>query len=120
LTLFAVTLFSGIVIWIEQDRNFMWTLTSFFLLIFQILAGVLFNEWNNKAIHYADRSTFSIMSTITIPLLFISDMLLGYGVTLWQIIGVLLLIFILAYTFYKGHFSTKGMKYMIASNMISL
>jgi hypothetical protein len=95
-------------------------LTSFFLLVFQILAGILFYEFSNKAIHHADRSTFSIMSTITIPLLLLFDLLLGYSVTRWQIGGVVLLTFMLGYTFFKGNFSMKGIKYIIISNLISL
>jgi hypothetical protein len=115
-----VTIFSGIVVFVENDRSFTRTLLSFFLLIFQVLAGVLFNELTNKAIHHAERSTFSVLSTITIPLLLICDILLGYETTRWQIGGVMLLVVMLTYVFFRGHFSMKGVKYVISSNLISL
>jgi hypothetical protein len=57
---------------------------------------------------------------MTIPLLLLFDLLLGYTVSRWQIMGVMLLTFMLVYTFFKGHFSMKGIKYIIASNLISL
>jgi small-conductance mechanosensitive channel len=120
LTLLAVMIFSGIAVRFSGDRTFTWTLTSFFLLVFQIFAGVLFNEFCNKAIHHADRSTFSVMSTMTIPLLLVFDLLLGYTVTWWQICGVILLTFMLGYAFFRGRFSMKGMKYIITANIISL
>ncbi|MDR0859465.1 MAG: hypothetical protein LBO09_00320 [Candidatus Peribacteria bacterium] len=76
LTMLTTLVFSGVVVFVSNDRNFVRTLGSFLLVVFQILAGVLFSEISNKAVHQADRSTFSVMSTITIPLLLISDLLL--------------------------------------------
>lgn len=88
-------IFAFLTLILKQDRSFERTLASFFLLIFQVLAGVLFQEVTNQAIHHADRSTFSVMSMISIPLLLISDIVLGYGVSRRQIAGVSVLIFML-------------------------
>ena len=120
LTMLTTTIFAGIVLFLQNDRTFTRTLLSFFLLIFQILAGVIFTEITNKAIHHADRSTFSVMSTIAIPLLLVSDIFLGYEVSLRQIIGVVILVAMLSYTIFKGDFSMKGMKYVVISNLISI
>ena len=120
LTMITTTVFSGIVLFLKHDRTFSWTLLSFFLLVFQVLAGVLFTEISNKAIHHADRSTFSVMSTIAIPLLLVSDIFLGYDVSFRQIIGVGILVIMLSYTLFKGDFSMKGIKYVIISNLISI
>jgi drug/metabolite transporter (DMT)-like permease len=118
--LLATTIFAVFAVLLAQDRNFTRTLASFFLLIFQVLAGVLFQELTNKAIHHADRSTFSVMSTMAIPLLLISDVILGYEVSWWQIVGVIVLTLTLGITIFRGDFSLKGIKYIISSNLISL
>jgi hypothetical protein len=68
--------FAFVVVFLVQDWSFVWTMGSFFLLIFQILAGVLFSELANQAIHHSDRSTSSIMSMMAIPLLLVSDIVL--------------------------------------------
>jgi drug/metabolite transporter (DMT)-like permease len=120
LVMLATTVFAFFAVFLEQDWNFTRTLTSFFLLVFQVLAGIIFQELTNKAIHYADRSTFSVMSTMTIPLLLISDIILGYGVSRRQIAGVIILTIMLTITILRGDFSMKGIKYIISSNLISL
>ena len=111
---------SGVVLFIQSDRHYQLTLVSFLLLIFQILGAVLFSSLSNKAIHHAERSTFSVMSTMSIPLLLISDVIFGYGVSMWQIVGVAMLVIMLSYVVLKGDFSTKGMKYIVASNIVSM
>ncbi|MDR3168913.1 MAG: hypothetical protein LBU27_04055 [Candidatus Peribacteria bacterium] len=120
LTMLATMVFSGIVVATSNDRTFTRTLGSFLLVVFQILAGVLFSEISNKAVHQADRSTFSVMSTISIPLLLISDIVLGYDVSWRQIAGVIILVMMLGYTVFTGDFSKKGIKYIITSNLISM
>lgn len=120
LTMIATAVCSGVVLWVKSDRHYELTLVSFLLLIFQILGAVIFSSLSNKAIHHAERSTFSVMSTMSIPLLLLSDIVFGYGVTIWQIIGVSVLVIMLSYAIFKGDFSTKGMKYIIASNIVSL
>jgi drug/metabolite transporter (DMT)-like permease len=120
LMMLATTIFAFIIVFLGEDWNFTRTLTSFFLLIFQVLAGVLFQELTNQAIHHADRSTFSVMSAIAIPLLLISDIVLGYGVSWRQIAGVILLTAMLGIAIFRGDFSMKGVKYVIASNLVSI
>ena len=78
LVMLATTIFALIVVGMEQDWHFQRTLLSFFLLVFQVLAGVIFHELSNQAVHHADRSTFSVMSTMAIPILLVSDIVLGY------------------------------------------
>jgi hypothetical protein len=116
----ATTIFGIIAVLLARDRAFTRTLTSFLLFIFQVLAGVFFQEFTNKAIHHADRSTFSVMSTMSIPLLLISDIVLGYEVSRWQIIGVVVLVLTLGITIFRGDFSLKGIKYIVISNLISM
>ncbi|MDR0607196.1 MAG: hypothetical protein LBG52_02330 [Candidatus Peribacteria bacterium] len=120
LMMLVTMIFSGIIITISNDWTFTRTLGSFFLVVFQILAGVIFSELSNKAIHQSDRSTFSVMSTISIPLLLISDIVLGYNVSRRQIAGVIILVIMLSYTVIKGDFSKKGLKYIISSNLIAI
>jgi len=120
LTMISIAICSGIVLCIRSDWHYDLTLVSFLLLIFQILGAVIFSFLSNKAIHHADRSTFSVMSTMSIPLLLCSDIIFGYGVTIWQIVGVVILVVMLSYAIFKGGFSTKGMKYILASNLVSL
>jgi len=77
-------------------------------------------QLSNQAVHHADRSTSSVMSMIAIPLLLVSDIVLGYGVSLRQIIGVGVLVVVLGVAIFRGEFSMKGMKYVISANLVSI
>jgi len=60
------------------------------------------------------------MSTMGIPLLLVLDILLGYEITARHILGGIMLLGMLIYIIYKGDFSMKGIKYVIAANLLSV
>lgn len=120
LTTFITGIVAAIVVFFQNNRTFDLNLLSFTLVVYQVLAAVIFYAISNKAVHYADRSTSAVLSTMAIPLLLLFDMILGYEILSRHIIGVIFLIVVLSYSFLNGQFSTKGIKYVIISNLISV
>jgi len=62
-----------------------------------------------KAIATADRTTFSFIRTITIPLLLLVDVILGYALSLNQILGVSILFIALLLSFVDHSIKKKGL-----------
>lgn len=72
-------------------------------LIEVILTGLAF-----KAIALADRSTFGFLRAVTIPLLLIVDFFSGYEISLWQFIGMGIIIFSLLIFFFCQNLKMSG------------
>lgn len=73
-----------------------------------------------KAVAVADRSTAGFLHTITIPLLLLVDIALGYGITLVQVAGIALLFAGIGALFIRSKKSNRGAKYLIAMSLIGV
>ena len=65
------------------------------------------------AIVYAARSTFSFVRILTIPLLLLTDIILGYAITFNQVIGISLLVLALVLLLLNQGLKTKGVWYVL-------
>jgi hypothetical protein len=70
------------------------------------------------ALKLTDRSSFGFVRSGTIPLLLIVDILVGYTVTPFQIVGVLLLFVVIAFVFKEHVIKKKGLKYLVACTLL--
>lgn len=73
-----------------------------------------------KAIAMADRSTAGFLHMITIPLLLLVDIFLGYGVTMMQVAGIALLFVGIGALFLRSKKSMRGAKYLVAMSLIAV
>jgi hypothetical protein len=73
-----------------------------------------------KAVVEADRSTFSFLRVLTLPLLLIADISLGYNISLSQIIGVSLIIIALLFLFINHGLSKKGKMLSLMSALLAV
>ena len=66
------------------------------------------SELQLRALQFADRTTFGFLRTITIPVLLVVDLVLGYVLTMTQFVGVLLVTLSLVFMFSGKHMKRNG------------
>lgn len=67
------------------------------------------------AVIQADRTMFSFVRTLTIPLLLLTDIFLGYSTGIITIVGILIIVFTLSLAFANGALKRKGLKFVVFS-----
>ena len=77
-------------------------------LLMRVPVDITLNFVSAEAIIKADRSTVGFLRLLTIPLLLISDLTLGYHLTTWQITAVILIFLGLAAAFRRNAAGQKG------------
>lgn len=94
-TLFGVILFGLMIGYKIQFTDFSPILNpaSIFLLTIRIFLEIFQSYVSLLAIKYSDRSAFSIIRVITLPLLLIVDIILGYNFSVYSYIGIILIVF---------------------------
>lgn len=65
-------------------------------------------ELQLRALQFADRTTFGFLRTLTIPLLLVVDLALGYMLTMTQFVGVLLVTLSLVFMFFGKRMNRSG------------
>lgn len=70
------------------------------------------------ALKLADRTSFGFVRSGTIPLLLVVDILVGYTVTMFQIIGVMALFVIIAFVFKERVIKKDGLKYLVTCTLL--
>ncbi len=73
-----------------------------------------------KALVTADRSTYSFLHLVTVPVLLIVDLVLGYEIKAGQIAGIVLLVFTLSWLFHHPGISRKGTGLIVASSLLAV
>ncbi len=94
-------------------------IVSILIAIATILLTVWFYYFAMKTIEIADRSTASIFSVLVLPMLLISDIILWYGINIYQIVWVLFITLVLLISSYSGTLNMKWFKYIIATTLIA-
>ncbi len=72
------------------------------------------------AIHIADRSTYSFLRILTIPLLLLSDLILGYSISTWQVIGIATVVTTVVFLSLHHGLSKKGKLFCITSAALAV
>lgn len=73
-----------------------------------------------RALIEADRSTFSFLRTLTLPLLLGVDLALGYVISFWQLVGIGVIIAGSVLLFSRKGLSRKGKIYSILSAVLAV
>jgi len=101
--------------WLHFELN----AVSFAIAIATILLTVWFYYYAMKTIETADRSTASIFSVLVLPMLLVSDIILWYDITMYQVVWVLFITLVLLYSSYSGTLNMKWFKYIIITTLIA-
>lgn len=102
-------------------RNFKFEYDNTFLIIFWIIiiGNIGWNYFVMKAIEKADRSTNWLFSTLAIPLLLVSDLILRYNITTYHIIGIFFIITTLVFISFKWTINLTWVKYTLATQVFA-
>jgi len=100
--------------------SFDFSLASLPTFITRVVLEVFVVTISLHALVKSDRSTFSFIRTITLPLLLLVDFFLGYTLTFNQIFGISIIIFSLLILFLNHGVSKRGLKYVIISAILAV
>lgn len=78
------------------------------IFVIKCIFEIIQSEVQFRALKLAPRTTFTFLRVLTIPLLFVVDLVLGYTLTISQFIGVLLVTLSLVFMFSGKHISRNG------------
>jgi hypothetical protein len=73
-----------------------------------------------SAVIAADRSTFSFLRTLTIPLLLVSDLALGYDISTLQVAGIALIVIAFLFLFTNHGLSRRGKLLSLCSGLLAV
>lgn len=112
-SLIGFGLFAGIVAF--QPDAWKFSLASIPILALRIVLDCFQLYWTLKATAAATRGTFGLVRSATIPLVLIADLLLGYALGPWMLIGMGLIFSTLVILAALGDLDGKGLKYVALS-----
>ncbi|MCC6643892.1 hypothetical protein IT411_04025 [Candidatus Peregrinibacteria bacterium] len=113
---FAALIFLGLVVLLGFDQ---WKLSMESLpwIALRIPLELVQLYFTLIALELADRTEFSFFKVGTVPFLLLVDLALGYVINVDQIIGMLLLMGLFAFIFFKKIVSRKGLPFVIFSTI---
>lgn len=118
LTVMAMALFSVFSVVIAWNMGVTLSVMSVSLFVSQIFLSLFYYPILNKAIHQAERSTFSILGCMTLPILLVSDIMLGYGVNAYKILGIIVISVVVVYILATKTLSLRWCKDIVLANWI--
>jgi hypothetical protein len=107
LQVFWVTIFFGLVALIYPSA-FRFTIASLPTFTVRVLLEIIQTYAILAAVIKSDRSTFGFVRTLTLPILLIIDLAVGYHIATTQIIGIAFIILALVLIFIGRNFNKKG------------
>lgn len=90
------------------------TLPLFILLIILEVAQVYSSL---HAVAESERSTFGFLMVLTIPLILLVDLFLGYQISIFSLIGICLIVISLLFLFINHGLSKKGIRFVLFSSI---
>lgn len=85
------------------------------LLIIRLILDCFQVYWTGKALSLASRGTFGLVRTLTIPLVLLAEVALGYQLSALQLIGVSIVSLTLMLLGSLGDIEKKGIQYVLLS-----
>lgn len=89
-------------------QKFIFSLASLPTFTVRAILEILQAHVTLKAICKAERSAFSFIRTLTIPLLLVVDIILGYSIGIFQIAGLGIMVLTILYFYANGGLNKKG------------
>ena len=106
--LFALIVFAALAFW---KGKFIFVAASLPTFMPKLILEVLQAQMQMLALMKADRSTFAFVRNLTIPLLLLTDLILGFSVSVNQWIGIAIILAVLMFIFLFHIIETKGIGY---------
>lgn len=94
-------------------NSFVFKTASLVFLIPRCFLDIFQNQALVSSAVKADRTTYGFVRSITIPLLLVADMMLGYHIKSVQITGIVIVLLSLSFLIFKHGINTKGIKIVL-------
>lgn len=111
-------LFFAILVLLGADFKFDWQSLPFLLV--RLVFEIAFLHVTVKAVLAAERTTFAFLRLMTIPLLLIVDVMVGYQISSLQFAGIALLLMALLLLFYRNPSGRKGTGTVLLSAVLAV
>ena len=105
---------------IISKQEFLFSLASLPTLGARIVLELILAHISVLAIIHADRSTYSFIRFGTIPLLLITDLLLGYTISTRALIGIGIILMVLILLFMRHEVRKAGMWYVLGTTLLAV
>ena len=114
-----LTLIFGIILFLVAAfirGSFHFSIQSLPTLIPRIILEIILSWITITTLSRANRSTFGFVRTLTIPLLLLADIIMGYGVGQYQVIGMLIItVAITFFVGFSGRIEKRGIGFLLLS-----
>jgi hypothetical protein len=120
-TMVFLSLFWGVVFFVVSllfGKEFTFTVASLPTFGLRLLIEMVISYTAIMAVIRADRSTCVFMRLITIPLLVLSDLRLGYSLSSFQLAGIVVICTVLVGLLSMGKISRKGLGYCLFTSIM--
>lgn len=110
-TMGFLSLFFGVIFFFISALvrgSFVFSLASLPTFSIRCVLEIIQAHFTMRALTTADRTTFGFLRIITIPLLLLVDLFIGYAITPTQIMGIILLVLTLVFLLMNHGISKKG------------
>lgn len=118
ITMFWITILFACLIALGAEFRF--AVDSLHLFLPRVALEVILAHVSVKSILVADRSTVSFLRMITIPLLLVVDVIIGYEILLTQVYGIVLLLLALALVFWRNPRGQKGTGIVLLGGVLAV
>lgn len=108
---FSVLVF--LVITLVKPSLFVFNIASLPFFLSRFFLEILVAYFMVKSLVTNERSTASFVLTLTVPLLLLADVVLGYGISPYQIGGIVLIVLVLVSIFTNRNMNRTGIHYSI-------
>ncbi|MCF6276539.1 MAG: hypothetical protein L3J07_01675 [Candidatus Magasanikbacteria bacterium] len=86
----------------------------------RLILEIFLIHFGLKGVVLASRSTFGFLSSLTIPLLLIVDYFVGYALSFQNIIGIVVILFALAFLTLNHGIGKRGVKYVLLTSVLAV
>lgn len=118
LSVFWFTIF--LIIFVAIGASFHFSKDSLPYFVPRLIIEIMIAQLGAIAIHKAQLSTFSFLRQITIPLLLVVDIIVGYEIGAAKMLGMLVIFGTVIYLLGDKTLSKKGSKYIVAIALLSV
>lgn len=115
---FFITSIFGVIAYVEKEPLILGS--GIGLLLVRIIFEIIQSEVQLRALQFASRTTFGFLRTLTIPLLLLVDLVLGYTMSFTQVVGIAIVTLSLLFMFSGIRLREKGFYFTLFSALNSV
>ncbi len=101
-------------------NSFVFSLDSLPTFVVRMIAETILNYVVINALAKADRSTFGFVRSLTIPLLLITDLFMGYSISNTKLLGIFIIFVSIFFIFFSKDINKKGIGLLVTGSILAV